>query len=106
MILILSHNYIDEPTNNIIDWLYFYNAKYKRINGDEYTPSNNFTLDLSKNTLSKNGGKEVNPDDVSVVWYRRWFGPPTIGVDFNDYVRNSFTEHEILLIESYQVFLK
>lgn len=106
MILILSHNHIDEPTNNVVDWLHYYKANYKRLNGDEYAPSSNFTLDLTKNRLTKNNESALDPGDVSVVWYRRWVRPLVRTVDFDSYKRNNYTEHEILLIESYQAFLK
>lgn len=106
MILILSHNHIDEPTNNVIDWLHYYNADYKRLNGDEYSPSSNFTLDLTKNNLIKNNTSPLSPEDISVVWYRRWIKPLVRSVDFDNYKKNNYTEHEILLIESYQAFLK
>ncbi len=106
MILILSHNHIEEPTNNVIDWLRFKEAKFKRINGDDFILSKNFTLDLEKKTLENNVYETIYPDDVSIVWYRRWIKPLVRSVNFNGYIKNNFSVPEILLIESYETFLK
>jgi ATP-GRASP peptide maturase of grasp-with-spasm system len=106
MILIVSHDSYDEPTNNIIDWLHFYDANYTRMNGEEYTPKKNFTIDLTNNCLKKDDDEILNPKEVSVVLYRRWFNPPIRNINFGKYLKNNYGSDEALLIECYEGFLK
>ena len=106
MILIFSHNFIDEPTNRVIDWLLFFNADFKRINGDEFSPKNNFTLDLVDCCLKKDGQNFLNPNDVSVVWFRRWFNPRGKLINYDGYKLKKYNSDEILLIEYYEIFLE
>ncbi len=54
MVLILSQSIFEISTEDVIDWLLFYDTEYKRINGDEY-------VDIHQHL-----------DNISVVWYRRW----------------------------------
>ena len=106
MILIFSHNFIDEPTNRVIDWLLFFNADFKRINGDEFSPKNNFTLDLVDCCLKKDGQNFLNPNDVSLVWFRRWFNPRGKLINYDGYKLKKYNSDEILLIEYYEIFLE
>ena len=106
MILIFSHNFIDEPTNRVIDWLLFFNADFKRINGDEFSPKNNFTLDLVDCCLKKDGQNFLNPNDVSLVWFRRWFNPRGKLINYDGYKLKKYNSDEILLIEYYEFFLE
>lgn len=106
MILILSHNHYDEPTNHVIDWLLYYDASFKRINGHEFLPKNNFTIILKKNHLKKEHKTTFKNKDVSVVWFRRWLPPANTTTHFEEFVDNSFSNHETLLIESYNNYLK
>lgn len=82
MILILSQGNLEETTNSVIDWLNYYNAPYKRINGSDLNPTS-YNLEVHNNSTEiLNLG--FDPKDVKVVWYRRWGDFPdfeTINID-------------------------
>jgi ATP-GRASP peptide maturase of grasp-with-spasm system len=105
MILIIANNHYDEPTNKVLDWLFFYDANFMRINGENYTPKNDFTVNLTKHCLKNNNQTIIKENNISVVWYRRWFNPSIRSINFEGYLENNFGGNEILLIESYQGFL-
>ncbi len=68
MILILSLSGIELSTEHIIDWLNYYNAKVKRINGDDLKEKEfSFNIDNIEETTDF-----LEIDNVKVVWYRRW----------------------------------
>ncbi len=70
MILILSKEY-EESTNNVIDWLEYYNASYFRCNGDNFDLSD-FFIEISNTHEDKISNIPVPSKDVKIVWYRRW----------------------------------
>jgi len=70
LILIFSKGKLEASTNDIIDWLEFYGASYRRINREDITIED-YNLDINKGT-SNILGLDVVPDDVNVVWHRRW----------------------------------
>ncbi|XLS29880.1 grasp-with-spasm system ATP-grasp peptide maturase [Flavobacteriaceae bacterium M23B6Z8] len=71
MILILSHNNIDEPTNDVLDWIRFYNFSALRINGNVFDFGKDFSQYILKEKL-KFDEEEIQLNNVSVVFYRRW----------------------------------
>ncbi len=54
MILILSHELIDEPTNVVIDWLDFYEADFIRLNGDDFRVNKTLKLDINNSEIVSN----------------------------------------------------
>lgn len=65
MILILSKSNHEGSTEDIIDWLKYKGALFKRLNG----------ADFYENLSIKDLSFEINDldlDQVKVVWYRRW----------------------------------
>ncbi len=72
MLLILSKDY-DESTNDVIDWLYYYNTPFKRLNGDDFMKlkySYTYKLDTNNNSYLNIG--DINLKNVDTVWFRRW----------------------------------
>lgn len=106
MILILSHEHIDEPTNNIIDWLSFYNANFLRLNGDDFSQNKNVKIDINNNIVVTNDEKEISPDEISIVWYRRWMKPTEKKTFFEKFKQLGFTNDETLLVEAYNQYLQ
>ncbi|UPZ17992.1 grasp-with-spasm system ATP-grasp peptide maturase [Flavobacterium humidisoli] len=105
MILILSHNHFDEPTNKVIDWLYFYNANFRRLNGADFTPEKNFKIDLVNNKLILDDNA-ISPIEINVIFYRRWVKPNVVKIDFENYLKRNYTKDEVLLIECYHTYLR
>ena len=71
MILLISHDHIEEPTNNIIDWLFFFKANYRRINGKDFHISSSINIEIGSKTI-KTKHFDLDLKDVNIVWYRRW----------------------------------
>jgi len=90
MILILS-NSEDLSTNDIIDWLSFFNVPFLRINSDnrekidiEFELSNN-----SKFFQYSNGSKTFSLSQITALWYRR--GGLAV-VEYKDNITNAFDD--------------
>jgi len=68
MVLILSRS-DDGSTNRIIDWLFFYEKKYVRLNGNKA----NYQLKKinNKEIIISFYGEEINILEACTVWYRR-----------------------------------
>lgn len=62
MITILSIE-SDQSTNQVIDWLAYYNAAWKRINAEDFEEKS-LIID------SRNGNDRNSPPEV--VWFRKW----------------------------------
>ncbi len=72
MILIFSKSKAEITTEQVIDWIQFYDQSWKRINGSDLE---NFDLYISLDESSDKiriGDYLLNADDVNVVWFRRW----------------------------------
>lgn len=106
MILILSHEHLDEPTNYIIDWLLYHNANFIRLNGSDFSFTSNLKIDLIDNTVRDNNGRVISAADINVVWYRRWVAPSEKKTYFGSFLENGFTDDETLLIETYNKYLQ
>jgi hypothetical protein len=76
MILILSTDDMEQSTDSIIDWLEYYNVNYKRINGEILNSKQEYSFRISNgiNNEVRNSNSifSLNPEDVSVIWFRRW----------------------------------
>ncbi|THF51577.1 grasp-with-spasm system ATP-grasp peptide maturase [Flavobacterium supellecticarium] len=106
MILILSHEHIDEPTNTIIDWLSFYNARFLRLNGDDFLQNKYVKIDINNTTVITNYGQVINSNEISIVWYRRWIKPTEKKTFFEKFKQLNFTNEEALLVETYDKYLQ
>ena len=65
MVLILSQDEAERTTDEVIDWLDYFQGKYLRLNGSDYY----------KEVVIKNGVMQLDgfsPDDFNIVWSRRW----------------------------------
>jgi ATP-GRASP peptide maturase of grasp-with-spasm system len=72
MVVILSKGGHEMTTDEVIDWLFYFNCPFKRINGEdiELVP---FQLNIGgKTSYFKNEMVEAI-NKASVIWYRRWF---------------------------------
>jgi ATP-GRASP peptide maturase of grasp-with-spasm system len=69
MILILSREQVEVSTEDVIDWLQFYNATYRRINGEDLTDLyDEFSFTINNYKSKKNDF--IN--NINVIWFRRW----------------------------------
>ena len=101
MILIISQNHIDEPTNDVIDWLrYIGYTNVIRINGEDYHMDRVFTYDfnIEKATNEKN---ILYANEINTVFYRRWFQNSERKTLYNDFINNNYSELEVLLLQSF-----
>lgn len=103
MILIISHDAIDEPTNDVIDWLSFYNVNFLRINGDDFYLNKNFAIDYEKKTIRFEGNL-INVKDVKAILFRRWISRPTTII--SEFKKNNFGVFEGFFLENFLVYLK
>lgn len=70
MILIFSQNKLEASTNDVIDWLEYYNEPYYRINGDDIK-TNDYYLEVHKDG-NQILDLEFSPKNINAVWFRRW----------------------------------
>jgi len=69
MILILSEEQ-DQSTNDVIDWLIFYNKEFVRINYSDKCEI--IKVDLNnENLIIKVNDRIINFNDITAYWYRR-----------------------------------
>ena len=105
MILIISHNDVDEPTNIVIDWLNYYNANFKRINGIDFSFKNNILFNINDLSITGNNNDMINANEINVVWYRRWQAKSNKGTNFEEYKKAKFSNEEVNIIEDYQRYM-
>lgn len=72
MILILSKTYGELSTEEVMDWLFYYNEKVLRVNGEDFINSNSVTFKLDTGERCWKFLNGIN-DEVTAVWYRRSF---------------------------------
>lgn len=104
MILIISHNFIDVPTNRLIDWLLFFKIDFIRMNGSDFSSQSKFKFDLNRN-LIVNSEYKVDVEDVSCVFYRRWEINIESENHFDSYLLSGYKGEEINLLMSYKKYL-
>lgn len=74
MVLILSHEGLDYPTDAVLAWLNYYEIDCKRINGKDLLEKKPFCFSVS---TTANGGirsteEFLDMDKIKAVWIRRW----------------------------------
>ena len=110
MILILSKNRNEVTTDEIIDWLGFYNEKFCRVNGEDLE-SEATSLDLE--TTNYNDYVVNKFDKANVIWYRRWYDvstnlkyfdnmPPQEVVRYYFFVRNEIGYFSHFLFKKFE----
>lgn len=104
MILLIAHNYIDEPTNNIIDWLLFYNASFIRVNGDDFNFQRKFKIDIEKRTILCES-YNIDPLEISCVFYRRWFSPVVYKSKYEYYKTLNYSQEEVDFSDNFRSYL-
>lgn len=75
MILILSTERGDISTEDIIDWLDYYDAPYMKLNGEDFDGNNSFKITINNNKIEAKihlEEKVLHSSSVKVVWFRRW----------------------------------
>lgn len=73
MILIISKERLEQSTEEVIDWLDFFNAKYLRINGDDFEECGKIKILIdSKEPVLKYKNKNIPFSKINAVWFRRW----------------------------------
>ncbi|MBS1646918.1 MAG: hypothetical protein JST67_06220 [Bacteroidetes bacterium] len=73
MILIIS-NSSDVTTNEVINWLLFYNKKILRINEDDFVEYLNVSISNTlHNVKIRVKNKNYNLNEFKAIWYRRGF---------------------------------
>lgn len=106
MILILSHESIDEPTNVVIDWLDFYEADFIRLNGDDFRVNKTLKLDINNSEIVSNNDLIISENTINVIWYRRWKQPQENDFYFDKYSKLNLSTEQVKIIEKYNKFLK
>lgn len=69
MILLISQAQFESTTDQIIDWLDYFNIPFKRLNGIDFYK--NVKIEFLNNGCSIRI-KDTDLDDIKVVWIRRW----------------------------------
>ncbi|HEY9007804.1 MAG TPA: grasp-with-spasm system ATP-grasp peptide maturase [Ohtaekwangia sp.] len=65
MICIFGKRDIDLSTEDVIDWLIFYNEEFIRVNGTDFVQDISFKSDSFT-------FRNIPEDKIQVCWYRRW----------------------------------
>lgn len=63
--MIISQAYNEGSTNQVIDWLHYYNAPWKRVNGKDIVKTCSISDSDGFNVLEEF-------EEINVVWFRRY----------------------------------
>jgi len=75
MILVLSPSYSDVTTDDVLDWLEHFGARWLRLNGEEVDGGAGIEIELRGERVDcrlSRGGAELRPSEVTAVWHRGW----------------------------------
>lgn len=70
MILLIS-NENDQTTNDVIDWLRYFNARWERLNGEDLIDGEKHSYLLQIGT-EKNNLEQLHPN-INCIWFRRFY---------------------------------
>ncbi|MDR2011402.1 MAG: grasp-with-spasm system ATP-grasp peptide maturase [Bacteroidales bacterium] len=100
MILIITNNE-DASTNDVIDWLDFYDADFFRINASDIFNYKNFCIyiDNYDDTKIIINNREINLKEINSIWYRRW--GYSFNKEYNDIQISSSLQTEFKDISNY-----
>ena len=91
MILILSQSKVELTTEDVINWIQYYNGKVTRINGDDLLEKKL----LLKINNSQESFKNLTKDKINIAWFRRYkseeLNPPNINI--SKYNFSAFKNH-------------
>lgn len=101
MILIISHNHIDEPTNDVIDWLRYLRYKnFTRINGENYYMNSNYSISVNDGIVWSEKGYTAS-DNINSVFYRRWHQNHERISLYENFIERNFKKKDVLLVQSF-----
>lgn len=74
MICVLSHQYLEYTTEQVVAWLRAWKLPVVRVNGNDIAnPGTHCVVGNGRRAWQvESAGRAVDPRQVSVVWYRRW----------------------------------
>lgn len=78
MICILSQSFMEGTTEIVLDWLRAWGVPHVRLNATDlsnHQQGNGAVFSISKGEVSTRlniDGVEIDPDEIKVVWFRRW----------------------------------
>ncbi|MDT8412926.1 MAG: grasp-with-spasm system ATP-grasp peptide maturase [Vicingaceae bacterium] len=112
MILILSNEENEMTTNEVIDWLEFYNQDYCRLNSNDLeTVELSLSITNSYKNKVDNSEIEILFKNANVIWYRRWYKPSKIPfmsdasnisiINFDKHMSNEMTNTSHSLFTSF-----
>lgn len=74
MILILSHQQYEQGTDPVVEWLLAFGADFRKLgSADLASPGHRWNIDVARGDVELDGRSLL--DEVSVVWYRRFYEP-------------------------------
>lgn len=95
MILIISMNNFEVSTNDVIDWLWYKNANFRRVNGSDFYTDNIFEIDINNHTtILQENDCDIHFQEAKAVWYRRYF-PVGFFSFFNKYGTDDGINHSL-----------
>lgn len=111
MVLILSNEENEMTTNEVIDWLEFYNQDYYRLNSNDLE-NVEFSLSVTNNNYKvTNNVIEILFNNANVIWYRRWYKPSRVPfmddannisiINFDKHMSNEMTSTSYLLFTKF-----
>jgi len=101
MILIISHNFIDEPSNDIIDWLrYLKHNNFTRINGENYYMNSNYSISVNDGIVWSKKGYTI-AGDINTVFYRRWNQNHEKISLYENFIERNFSKKDVLLVQDF-----
>lgn len=74
MICVLSHQYLEYTTDQVVAWLRAWGLPVIRVNGNDIANAGSHCVVSNglREWRVESGGRTIDPRQVSVVWYRRW----------------------------------
>lgn len=72
-ILVISQDDFELTTDNVIDWILYYNADFIRVNGNFLNENDSNTIFNSENNIW-NILKSIDFKSLHSIWFRRWSG--------------------------------
>ena len=97
MICILSTEE-DQSTNEVIDWITYYDKPFIRINSEDLISENEININISKNIIFLNGLK-IEANNIQSVWYRKWRFPNNL----TNFIKNDNEYAKALEIEFHEI---
>jgi ATP-GRASP peptide maturase of grasp-with-spasm system len=91
MIYIYSQSEAEISTEDVIDWLNYFNAPYIRLNGNDVISDYSEVIQSVDNNYY--GTKKISTTDA--VWFRRWINTGTVNNKFKNQILSNRNFYEI-----------